>query len=386
MFDAQNAGTIQKVSLLLEHHLLAAGEIVTNINALTPDSSPSRRGEKTSPIAAFVARRPVHSRMTHHASLITLALFVFVLAGCRREAPQALPPTITATPRSTPLPAVATDIPAGAAGNPIQIVIRPQTAESTAKASAAVIEDALRKQTGLDLQVVLVTRYAEALGALCDSNADKAAIAWVDGITYAAAYAQKCGTAALEVERGTGRNVETGSVIQIVASKKAAFTGIGGLKDSKFCRVSYDDNATWLIPSLMMQAGNVRPLADLASVTDYDDLTALLDAVVSGKCEAAGVPKTAVDEADSDTRDALDVLASSAELPYAVMLVPEDVPLGVRVSLVDAFDSLTSNTTSARALKDLTGQDALKRVTDDDFSDLRDFVSSARVDLAKLGT
>ncbi len=268
----------------------------------------------------------------------------------------------------------------------MQVVIRPQTSESTAKASATVVEDALKKQTGLQIQLTLVTRYAEALGALCDSNTDKAAIAWMDGVSYAAAYAQKCGTAALEVGRGTGRNAETGSVIQIVTNKKADFTGVGGLKDSKFCRVSYTDNDTWLVPSLMMQASNVRPLYDLGSVTDYDDVTALLDAVASGKCEAAGVPKAALDAAESDTRDAINVLASSTELPYAVLLIPEDVPLGVRLSLVDAFDSLTANPSTARALKDLIGQDALKRVTDDDFSDLRDFVSSAKVDLAKLGT
>jgi ABC-type phosphate/phosphonate transport system substrate-binding protein len=308
------------------------------------------------------------------------------LAGCRRQVAPTLVPTMTATPRSTPLPAVATDVPPGAAGNPIQLVIRPETTESTAKASATVVEDALRKQTGLEIQVVLVTRYAEALGALCDSNTDKAAIAWMDGITYAAAYAQKCGSAALEVERGTGRSAETGSVVQIVASKKADFTGMGGLKGSKFCRAGYEDTDTWLIPSLMMQASNVRPLYDLGSVTDYDDVTALLEAVASGKCEAAGVPKAAVDDADADTRDAVNVVASSAELPYAVMLMPDDLALGVRDSLLDAFDSVTSDTTTARALKDLIGQDALKRVTDDDFSDVRDFVASAKVDLTKLGS
>jgi hypothetical protein len=68
------------------------------------------------------------------------------------------------------------------------------------------------------------------------------------------------------------------------------------------------------------------------------------------------------------------------------MLMPNDLALGVRDSLLDAFDSLTSDTTTARALKDLIGQDALKRVTDDDFSDVRDFVASAKVDLTKLGS
>ena len=326
--------------------------------------------------------------ISHHSLLITLVLLaaVMVLAGCRREAPVVLAPTATMTPRSTPLPPVATDVPIGAEGNPIKVVIVPQTSESTARASATVVEAALKEATGLSIELTLATRDAEALGALCSSSVGTAALAWLDGITYAAAFARQCGTAALEVERGTGRDAETGGIVQLVTNKKLEITGIGGLKDSKFCRIGYDDRDSWLVPSLMLQAGSIRPLYDLGSVSDYDDVTALLEAVASGKCDAAGVPEAAFSDADTDTRDAVNVLASSPRLPYAVLVIPDDVPLGVRISLIDAFDGLTSDTTSARALKDLIGQDALKRASDDDLSDVREFVERANMDLSKLGT
>ena len=310
-----------------------------------------------------------------------------LLVSCRRASlgPTAVP-TPTVTPVSTPLPPVATAVPPGAEENPIQMIVVPVTSSSSAANNAAeIVQAALVEQTGLTIEVVVAENNAEAFGALCESSGGTVHIAWVDGMTYTAADAEGCGTPSLMVERGTGRTAKTGEVVQILVNSDSAISGISGLAENGFCRVDYNDLYTWLVPSVMLQAGGVNPISDLASVTDFADTTELLDALIAGDCDAAAMTEAEFqDIADSDARDAVNVIEESVEIPYAVLMYPPETPLGVRVALDDALVGAVGNEDTSDALQDLLGQTDLVRIEPDDLSDLRDFVADSGLNLAQL--
>src|SRR5262249_2028247 len=152
-------------------------------------------------------------------------------------------------------------------------------------------------------------------------------------------------------------------VVDIIVNKDAKITTISELTNKKLCRIAADDFYTWLVPTLMMKAGQVDPLTAPKSVTDYSDVDALVAAVVSGDCDAAGIAKTDYDAiANSDTEGAVDVLTESIPIPYNILLIPLEVPLGVRLQLTDALVTMAGDTQQARTLKTLLDQDALVRV------------------------
>ena len=202
--------------------------------------------------------------------LICLALLV---TSCRRlpYAPPTVKPTITPTPRSTALPPIPTAVPLGSTRNPLHIVFvappdvasqaTPEadaTEEPTAAQAAADVEKALLDAAQITVKVDVVNSDAEALTALCASPKGTVSAAWMGGLAYAAAFAQECGSAALQIERGTGSG-STGDQARIITGSEKV-TGIADLADHTFCRLGYSDMYSWLIPSLMIHNG-VLPTA-----------------------------------------------------------------------------------------------------------------------------
>jgi len=321
-----------------------------------------------------------------------LGLALLVLPACRRQVAQNGPtaaPTLTATPRSTPLPAVATAIPAGTEGNPLQMVIRPDGSLSAARSAVADFEAALLEQSGLMVKVELVERYAEALAALCDSSGGQASVAWLNGASYVAAQAQSCGIPILQVERGTRRDAKTGEAASLIVNSEANISTLSALRGKSFCRIAYDDFYTWLAPSLILKANGLNPLTDMTAAADYEDIPTLVQAVASGDCEAAGIPADALEQyADQldDVSEDIDVLATTdAIFPYAVLMIPPDLQLGTRLSLNDALIVLSEDSTTAVKMRALLGQNAVLPATMDDFDDVAQFIESTRLDFAQLG-
>jgi len=324
--------------------------------------------------------------------LLILGSALLLLPACRRQAAQVGPtaaPTLTSTPRSTPLPAVATAVPAGAQGNPLQMVIRPEGAMSAARSAIADFEAAILEQSGLSVRVELVERFAEALAALCNSSGGQASVAWLNGASYIAATAQNCGIPTLQVERGTRRDAKTGEASSLIVNADANISTLSGLRGKAFCRLAYDDFYTWLAPSLILKANGLNPLTDVGAVADYDDIPALVEAVAAGDCDAAGIPADALDVyADQlgDISETVEVLTTTeVAFPYAVLMIPPDVQLGVRLTLNDVLVELAEDSTTAVKMRALLGQNAVLPVTSDDFQDLADFMDSTRLDFAQLG-
>ncbi len=323
-------------------------------------------------------------------SILVAALLL--LPACRRQVAQVGPtaaPTMTVTPRSTPLPAIATVVPAGAEDNPLQMVIRPDGSMSAARSAIADFEAAILEQSGLVVRVELVERYAEALAALCDSSGGQVSVAWLNGASYVAAKAENCGTPILQVERGTRRDAKTGEAASIIVNADANISTISALRGKSFCRIAYDDFYTWLAPSLILKANGLNPLSDVGAVTDYEDIPALVAAVADGDCDVAGIAANALDEyADviGDVSETVEILTTTdTAFPFAVLMIPPDVQLGTRISLNNVLVSLAEDSTTAVKMRALLGQNAIIPVTADDFTDLTDFVESTQLDFSQLG-
>jgi ABC-type phosphate/phosphonate transport system substrate-binding protein len=335
----------------------------------------------------------LNSQNTHRLVLLSLlAVTLVLLPACRRQGAQSGPviaATLTVTPRSTPLPVVATAVPAGAEANPLQMVIRPDGSMSAARSAIADFEAAVLEKSGLTIKVELVERYAEALGALCDSSGGQVTVAWLNGASYAAANAQNCGIPILQVERGTRSDAKTGEAAAIIVNKAAKITTLSALKGKNFCRINYDDFYTWFAPSLILKANGLNPLTDVGSVSDQTDIPAVIKAVAAGDCDAAGIPAGALDEfADKigDATDKVTVLTTTdAAFPFAILMIPSDVQLGTRIALNNALVALSEDSTTAIKMRALLGQNAILPVTSDEFKDLSDFIGSTRLDFSQLG-
>jgi ABC-type phosphate/phosphonate transport system substrate-binding protein len=319
---------------------------------------------------------------------IGLVCLSVLLAACRRDQTvgPTLQPTLTPTPRSTPLPVVPTAVPPGEADNPLRMVlVAPAGAsERVLDSAAAALTESLAEDAEITTVIEWVDTSADALAALCDSFADTAAVAWLDGISYAAAAAQDCGQPLLQVEQGRGSATALGEAVQIYANAELEISGMTGLRNSKFCRLGFDDLYTWRVPALMLLAANVSPIDGLESVTDYDDYAAIIEALAEGDCDAAGLPAAEFDDlARGDARAAITAVGDSVSVPYAMLMVPVEVPLGVREALTGTLLRLAE--TDDESLQTLLGQDGLARVAPDDLESWAAFIERTDLDFAQLG-
>lgn len=241
-------------------------------------------------------------------------------------------------------------------------------------------QDAILEESGLVIEVTLVDRYAEALAALCDSTPTNVTVAWLDGLSYQAAVAQSCGTPVMQIERDR----ETGDSGQIVTASSLDVGGVSGLNGRSFCRLGYDDYYTWLVPSLILQAGGVDPVEGLGEITDYDDLDSLMEAVADGDCEAAGISEIAFDDL-GDVSEELEVVASTPAFPYGVLMYPLNLTLGERLRLNEALLTLAGDSDGADVLRAVLNQDELTAADADDLEDLSGFLADTGLDFAQLG-
>ncbi len=324
-----------------------------------------------------------------NAKRISLIVIVILLAACRRQQAaqqSSAREAATPTPISTPLPAIPTAIPVGQSDeNPLQMVIAPFEPLAAARNVAARFQSALEAESGLIVEVVLVERTAEALAALCDSSSGQVSVAWLDGVGYMAATEQNCGQPTLQVERGRGRDATTGLAGQLIANHDLGISAVSQLSGDNFCRLGYEDFYGWLVPSLLFEANGVNPLSDLDSISDYEELPELLEAVADGDCDAAGIPEGALDDAD-DVRDEIDVVETTVPFPHAILMYPIEAPLGIRLTLTDALVAMAQADDSADLMRTFLGQDALERANADDFIEFRNFMDSTGLNFAQLGS
>jgi ABC-type phosphate/phosphonate transport system substrate-binding protein len=241
------------------------------------------------------------------------------------------------------------------------------------------IESAMLTQANLHVVVDLVRTDAQALAALCNSPGGTVSAAWLGGLSDVGAYAQECGSAALQVEKGSADDGATGDTARIIVNPALDVSAAGDLEGHSFCRMGFDDLYSWMIPSLMLRSAGVNE-ADLLQIIDYEDVDTLVADVANGACDAAGIASSQLD-ADADVR----TLQESVAIPYNVLVVPEQVPFGQRQQLVDTLVAMSEGA-QPESLEVLLDQTALIPAEDNDFTSLRGFINRAGIDLAQAGT
>lgn len=305
-----------------------------------------------------------------------------VLAGCRRGGvggPTAQP-TATYTPRSTPLPALtATSVP-GSADSPIRmLIVQPEDARVSALGSAAEeLQTMLNEQLGLTFEVELVESSADAVREVCDTASGAPVLAWLDGVAYATINALECGYDLLQLERDSDEPF--GETIQIIVNDGAGINSVRGLADSAFCRISYADRMTWLLPSLLMQSNGVDPTTDLETVTDFEDMDALLEAVDQGDCQAAGVSAAYFANVQPGRRRNIEVLDDTINVPYGILVASAQVPLGDREAVQTGLVALETGDW----LETLFRADAISEIDAEALENWTSVLESTGIDFATL--
>lgn len=339
--------------------------------------------------------------------MMCLLFLLAIIAACRPGGNDVVLPSATpsATPLSTALPEIATLVPAGLPANPLQMLIHPvsstmlvmvevteepESATTTSATSAiteeeSVLEEAILNASSVTVDIVPVERPAEALAALC-ASAEKVSAVWVEGVALSAALAQNCGEPIFVVRREINDEMQTGEAGVIVLNAELGSVQMTTLREKVFCRISLNDFYSWLLPSMVFRINLINP-ADFESIVEYEDLDALVAAVASGDCAGAGLSQVDYERMiadDEGLEDSLELVYTSPQIPYPVLMYPVEMQLGIRISLTDGLEELAQSD-SADLLRPFLGQDDLERVDLDDFEDYVAFLEQVGLDFSILG-
>lgn len=346
------------------------------------------------------------------SSLLLMCLLCIsaVFASCRAFSGESeLPtPTHTPTPLSTALPEIATAVPAGLPSNPLEMYIRPvdlsvlDVPESTAEVDPDAeqteipavpseaeleLEAAILNATNVTVDIIPVSRPADALAALCTSAGDASAV-WVDGVAFSAALASNCGEPVYIVRKEINGRMQRGEAGVIVLNSSLGSSQVGALNGRVYCRLGIDDFYSWLLPLMVFRASNIDIL-NFDAIVDYEDVDSMIEAVVAGDCSGAGLSEVVYNqmlEDDEELADSLRVAITTPQIPYAVLMYPVEMQLGIRISLTDGLLELAEDDDGAELLFPFLGQDELERVDLDDFSDYSAFLDLVRLDFSILGS
>jgi ABC-type phosphate/phosphonate transport system substrate-binding protein len=244
------------------------------------------------------------------------------------------------------------------------------------------LEEAILAASNLTVRVQFAASGADAVAALCGSAASPVAVAWVDGVTYAAAQSQGCGEPWLLVEREVGGEVSPGAQVNIIVNTRAGINGIAELSGATFCRLGVSDLYTWIVPSFMMAASRVAPVS-LGAIEDVDTLGALVDAVADGDCDAAGI--STADLEDVGAPNTVRALTQPVVVPYAILVMPPAAPLGLREAVTSAISAIAGDPERADVLGALLNQTRVLAVEDDTLNGWDAFVRSTRLNFATMG-
>ena len=285
-------------------------------------------------------------------------LLALTLAACGGDVvpTPTVPPPPTATPFSTPLPDIPTAIPAGFnEGNPLRLVIVPADADA-ADDLIDEFEAQLAGRTTLALEVELVDSQSEALAAICNSGSGQVTLAWIDGLTLAAALGQECGVPILQIQREVDDDTQTGEAsVMLFNSEAIAATEVSAedgepnefsaVPSNTFCRISYTNLYSWIIPTMTLHGAgfDIADLVDVDERADYDELIA---GITTGACGVTALPEQVWEEYEADNSASLEneageaivrVAATSAEFPYGVLVVPFAASLDAINEITDAL-------------------------------------------------
>ena len=315
-----------------------------------------------------------------------------------------LPPPPTATP-ITDIRFMATAVPAGLPDNPLQMVmqpvspslyIEPEVTEEPGVGEVLLpvsstqaeldLEEAILNYSSVTVDIVPVASPADALRALCDAS-EKTSAVWVDGVSFSAALAQNCGEPILIVQKRINNRLESGESGVVILNRDLGSTQLSVLNSRTFCRLGVDDFYSWLLPLMVFRVNSIDP-TNFGAIVDYEDAESLVEAVAEGECTGAGLSGVVYNdivEGNDDLADNISVAFGSPPIPYAVLMYPVELQLGIRVSLTDGLKQLVDDESDSGLLRPFLGQDDLQSVELDDFAEYDAFLDEVGLDFSILG-
>lgn len=332
-------------------------------------------------------------------------IIAIVISACGGTAEPTAIPTETATP-ITDLRFVATAVPAGLPENPLQMVIEPVTAELyvepevteepdvgevllpiSASQAELDLEDAILEYSNVTVDIVPVAKPADALQALCEAT-DTVSAVWVDGVSFSAALAQNCGEPIYVVQkRIDGQFVSGEGGVLILSRAELNNPQLGNLNGRVFCRVDVNDFYSWLLPLMIFRANNIDS-SSFEMIVDYDTPEDLVSAVADGECFGAGLSGVVygdIADDDEELEEQISVAYGSPPIPYAVLMYPVEIQLGIRVALNEGLAELVEDDDANELLQAFLGQDTLQLVDRDDFAEYEAFLQDVGLDFSILG-
>lgn len=333
--------------------------------------------------------------------LLFSVLFIVSACGSIEEPPPTRIPTITPTPISTPLPYVATEIPAGFnTDNPIQIVIVPADVE-VATENLAEFEATLQDLTEVTISVVLAETQTEAFNAVCNSGSGVISAAWLDGMSFVANDFANCGVGVLQSDTPEG----TGTTGVLLLNREFEEDGLESSLESPLCRLAIDDLYSWTLPLLFYGVEGISP-AEILEIDEGRDNDDLIDDIEAGRCAVVGMEETAWEayvDADEDgsLEEAVTLIATSPEIPYHVFsfsvslsldaiadiqaaLLTMDIASGRSEPDAEATEEPTSVDIDADLMTAFFGEGSLMAVTDADFAELFEFFNASGIAFSEL--
>ncbi len=232
----------------------------------------------------------------------------------------------------------------------------------------ASLSSAFTESAGVNVEVVVSRRYADAYWALCDGTA---AVVSLDAFSYLAASASGC----VDLIYQAQKDGEVGTQGQLIATANRVFN-ISNFRDRVYCRVDASSANTWIVPGLVLKVNGIDPFTGLERVVDAGSDDEVLREVAERRCDVGAT--TAGAELDFVDADAIDVVRLLPLVPYDVIVLSTRLDPDTRALLIDV---LRQNKDS---LADLLGAEALVEGDDDLFTDLRSLVENAGVDVAAL--
>jgi hypothetical protein len=348
-----------------------------------------------------------------------LLILTFVIAGCQgdskaRSTPLPTRVPVTLTPRSTPLPEVASAPIIGEGPRQIELLLTlfgDGRVDSDTQDIANDLQQWLEDELELNVAVSF-TNETDALEILC-SGAPRAA--WVSAYTFVKAQ-QACGAVpVLAVQRGRSPRIVVGQTAEIIS--RAVIGDVEQLQGLTFCRSTDQDYFTgWVFPRLLLTAEGIDLNNDLSAVKEYPTLMEMGRALYLTDCNAIALPtgefegflddlaeEVSTEDnpiSSSDLEDVIHILQPAGEvtyrpgtsrwqfddgvIPYEVLVFAPNtvIPEALRDEMIDHieafFDDRADGEERLDALLDATG---LMRVDANSYSAFRSLVINAGWDM-----
>ncbi len=188
------------------------------------------------------------------------------------------------------------------------------------------------------------------------------------------------------LQDGFGR---TGTPVVFLVHRALGTTRVDVVRGRTYCRVSIDDYYSWLVATLIMRQNNIDPQSDLLALLDFPEETALVRAVAEGRCTATSLSEDTFialqDILDEDVLDGVIVAETTVDYPYAIMMYPFEVELGVRLTLNEILTDLSTDDENGSALRWLLGHDVITPFTQDSFAGFNAYLQTTGLDFGQLG-